>query len=113
MLQVFYIDVAKGDRDVAHVAMVFLSICPKYFICFRHMLQLFHLDITKVNLDVAYTCMLQVYVLFSGVFIYMLQVFYLDVAYVFAMATNVCFLVFQTYVASISIVSDICCKCFI
>jgi hypothetical protein len=27
-----------------------LTICPKYFICFRHMLQMFHLDIIKVDL---------------------------------------------------------------
>jgi hypothetical protein len=62
MLQVFYIDVAKVDRDVAHIAMVFSSVYTKCFICFRHMLQLFYLDILKVDLDVAYTCMLQVYV---------------------------------------------------
>jgi hypothetical protein len=61
MLQVFYIDVVKVDRDVAHVAMVFSSVCPKYFICFRCMLQVFYLDVAKVDLDVAYTCMLQAY----------------------------------------------------
>jgi hypothetical protein len=65
------------------------------------MLQLFHLDIAKVNLDVAYTCMLQAYVVFSGVFIYMLQVFYLDIAYVLQWLQT-CF----------SGVSNICCKCF-
>jgi hypothetical protein len=59
---VFYIDVAKVDRDVAHVAMVFSSVCPNCFICFRCMLQVFHLDVTKVDLDVAYICMLQAYV---------------------------------------------------
>jgi hypothetical protein len=59
---VFYIDVATIDWDVAHVAMVFSSICSKYFICFKRMLQVFHLDVAKVDLDVAYTCMLQVYV---------------------------------------------------
>jgi hypothetical protein len=58
MLQVFYIDVAKVDRDVAHVAMVFSSVYPQCFVCFRHMLQSFHLDVPKVDLDVAYTCML-------------------------------------------------------
>jgi hypothetical protein len=55
---VFYIDVAKVDRDVAHVAMVFSSVYPQCFVCFRHMLQSFHLDVPKVDLDVAYTCML-------------------------------------------------------
>ena len=62
MLQVFYIDVAKVDRDVAHVAMVFSSVCPECFICFRRMLQLFYLDVAKVDLDVAYTYVLQAYV---------------------------------------------------
>ena len=51
MLQGFRMDVAKVDRDVAYIAMVFLCVCPKCFICFRRMLQVFHLD-------VAYTCML-------------------------------------------------------
>ena len=58
----FYIDIAKIDRDVAHVAMVFSSVCLKCFICFRYMLQVFHLDAAKVDLDVAYTCMLEAYV---------------------------------------------------
>ena len=56
MLQVFYIDVAKIDRDVAHVAMVFSSVGPKCFIFFRRMLQVFYLDVAKVDLDIAYTC---------------------------------------------------------
>jgi hypothetical protein len=47
MLQVFYIDITKVDRDVAHVAMVFSSVCPKCFICFRRVLQVFHLDFAK------------------------------------------------------------------
>jgi hypothetical protein len=60
MLQVFYIDVVKVDRDVAHVTIVFSSVCSKCFICFKCMLQVFHLDVAKV--DVAYTCILQAYV---------------------------------------------------
>jgi hypothetical protein len=56
MLYVFYIDVVKVDQDVAHVAMVFSSLCPKYFIYFRCILQVFHLDVAKIDLDVAYTC---------------------------------------------------------
>jgi hypothetical protein len=60
---VFYIDLAKVVRDVAHVAMVFFSsVCHKCFICFRRMLQVFHLNVAKVDLDVAYTCMLQAYI---------------------------------------------------
>jgi hypothetical protein len=98
MLYVFYIDVAKVDRDVAHVAMVFSSLCPKYFICFKCMLQVFHLDVAKLDLDVAYTCMLQEYV--SSV---------LD----FHMYVASAFLVFQTYVASVSSVLNVCYKYFI
>ena len=80
----FYIDVAKVDRDVTHVAMVFSSVCPKYFICFRRMLQVFHLDVAKVDLDVIYMQVFQVFYTFvasvsSGCYIY------------FAMATNVFF----------------------
>jgi hypothetical protein len=47
------------------------------------MLQVFHLDVAKVDLD----------------------------AYVFAMDFK-CFLVFQTYVASVSAILNVCCKCF-
>jgi hypothetical protein len=71
MLQVFYLDVAKVDLDVAYVAMVIhvsfkyficfqtdvayvvngyvASVCSKCFICFRRLLQLFHLSVTKVD----------------------------------------------------------------
>jgi hypothetical protein len=59
---VFYIDIVKVDRNIAHVAMVFSSVYPKCFICFRCTLQVFHLDVAKVDLNVAYTCMLQAYV---------------------------------------------------
>ena len=62
MLQVFYIDVANVDRDVAHVVMLFSSACHKCFIYFRCMLQVFYLNVAKVDLDVAYICMLQAYV---------------------------------------------------
>jgi hypothetical protein len=69
---VFYIDVAKVDRDVAHVAMaihVFSSVC---FMCFRHMFQEFHLDVAYTS--VCFKCF--------WCFINILQVFLLDVAYV-------------------------------
>ena len=79
----FYIDVAKVHRDVAHVAMVFSSVCPKCFIYFRRMLQVFPLDVVEVDLDVAHTCMLQAYISsVLGVFYVCLQVFYLEVAYI-------------------------------
>jgi hypothetical protein len=64
-LQVFYIDVAKLNRDVAHVAMTI----HECFKCMFQMFQLFqtyvasvHLDVAKVDLDVAYTYMLQAYI---------------------------------------------------
>jgi hypothetical protein len=88
MLQLLYIDVAKLDRDVAHVV-VTIHICFKCifqcFICSRRMLQVFCLDVAKVNLDIAYTCMLQTYALsvFRSFLYICLQVFYLDVAYVY------------------------------
>jgi hypothetical protein len=41
ILQVFYIDVTKVDRDIVHIAIVFSSVCLKCFISFRRMLQLF------------------------------------------------------------------------
>jgi hypothetical protein len=59
------------------------------------MLQVFYLDVAKVDLDVAYVC--NGYTCVLGVckcFRCMLQVF-------------------QTYVASVSAVSDVPCKCFI
>jgi hypothetical protein len=72
MLQVLYIDVAKVDRDVAHVVMTIHVCFECMFQMFHlfHMLQLFYLNVTKVDLDVAYTCMLQAYVSsVPGVFI--------------------------------------------
>ena len=87
MYVVLYIDVAKVDKDVALLQLLYTcisSVCSKCFICSRRMLQMFYLDIVKVHLDIAYTCMLQAYV-FSvfRCFICMFQVFHLDVAYVF------------------------------
>jgi hypothetical protein len=109
---VLYIDVAKVDRDVAHVAMMFSSVCFKCFICFRRMLQVFHLDVVKVNLDFAYTCMLQAYVFsVSGVsyvcckcFIWMLHMFCTGYN-VFSWCSRHMLQVFQLfwmYVASVS-----------
>jgi hypothetical protein len=85
MLQVFQMDAAKVDCDVAYV----LHICCN-----------------------DYTRMLQASVSnVSSVFRRMLQVFYLDVAYCndFQVFLGV-LQVFQMCVAS---VSDVCCKCFI
>jgi hypothetical protein len=67
-----------------HVA----SVCFKCFRCFIRMLQVFYLDVVNLDLDVA--CFCNGFQVFSGV----LQVF-------------------QTYVASVLIILDVCCKCFI
>jgi hypothetical protein len=77
MLQVFHMDVAKVDRDVAYVAMV-------VHLCCKHLLPMFHLF---------FRCMLQEYLSRCFIcFIHMLQVFYLDVAY--ACNGFKCFLLF-------------------
>ena len=98
MLQMFHTDVAKVDRDVAHVAMVVHVCCKLLFLMFH----LFFSNIccTCVYLDVAY------------VFTHMMQVFYLDIAYVynsfkclsgvFASVSDVCLICFQTYVAIVA-----------
>jgi hypothetical protein len=42
----FYIDIAKVDRDVTHVASVskdVARVCLKYFVYFRRILQMFYL----------------------------------------------------------------------
>jgi hypothetical protein len=64
------------------------SVCFKCFRCFIRMLRVFYLNAAKLDLDVA--CVYNGFLVFSGV----LQVF-------------------QTYVASVSTVLDICCKYFI
>jgi hypothetical protein len=99
MLQVFHMDVAKVDRDVAYVAMVVDVCCKLLLLMFhlfsRHMLQM---------------CLF-------GCCIYltrMLQVFYLDVVYVLQwlfMCFWVFLHVFKTHVSNISSSSDVCCKC--
>jgi ABC-type glucose/galactose transport system permease subunit len=56
MLQVFYLNVAKVDLNVAYVAMT-IHACFKCFICFRRMLQVFRLDVSKTNLVGAHVVM--------------------------------------------------------
>jgi hypothetical protein len=87
----FYIDVAKVDRDVAKIdrdmhMLQWLytyvsSVCSKCFTCFRRILQVFDLDIAKADLDVAYVC--------NG-YTHILQVYVLNILF------------FHTYVASVS-----------
>jgi hypothetical protein len=89
---VFYIYVAKVDRDVICVAMVVhvcsKSLSPMFHLFFRRMLQV---------------CLFGCCIYFT----HMLQVFYLDVAnvrnvfQVFFSVTNACFICF------------LCCKCCI
>jgi hypothetical protein len=99
---VFYIDVAKVDRDVAHVAMAI-------HICFKCMFQMFY-PFQTYSASVSFGCcktrsgFLYIYASVLGVFIRMLQVFYLDVCNGYT-----CFHVFSQCFAS---VSDVCCKCF-
>jgi hypothetical protein len=103
---------------IAHVTRVYF----KCFRCFIWILQVFHLYVIKVDWNVAYVAVdihvFQVY--FPNVssrFPYVcLQVFYLDVSYVFTYMK--CFQVFfckcfHIHVSSVSVVSYVCCKCFI
>jgi hypothetical protein len=54
MFQVFYLDVAKVDLDVAYTC-IFQSYVFKCFRCFIHMLQVFYLDVAYV-LQWLHTC---------------------------------------------------------
>jgi hypothetical protein len=111
VLQVFHINIAKVDQDVAHVAMTI-------HICFKCRFQMFHLFQIYV-VSVSFGCCksrfgcciyMQVFRMFSYVYC---KCFHLDVC-------NGCtrgfkfflmFLqVFQTNIASVSTVSDVCYK---
>jgi len=91
MLQVFHMDVAKVDRDVAYVAIAIHKCCKRLF-------QIFHLFFRR---------MLQVFLFWCCIcFTDMLQVF-LSVYFIcFAMASQVCS-------GAFAIVSDTRFKCFI
>jgi hypothetical protein len=69
MLQFFYADVAKVDRDVARVAIV-VHVCCKLSVPSVFIRVFYDVSYKRVYLDVAY------------VFRLMLQVFYLDVVYI-------------------------------
>jgi hypothetical protein len=74
------------------------------------MLQVFHLDVAKVDLDVAY---MQVFQMFSYV---CCKWFHLNVCNGYTRGFQVfsgVSQVFQTYVANVSTVSDVYCKCFL
>jgi hypothetical protein len=68
MLQVFYMDVAKVDLDVAYVAVALHVCCPRLFQlfhlffdvcckCFIWMLHMFHMYVVRFYLDVVYVAM--------------------------------------------------------
>jgi hypothetical protein len=104
---VFHMDVTKVNQDVAYVAMAIYSCCKCLFQMFhlfiRSMLHAFYVDVAYVSR----ICCIH--------YTHMLQVFYLDVTYAchgFQVFSDV-LQVFQTDVASISVVLDVCCKCFI
>jgi hypothetical protein len=115
---VLYIDVAKVDRDVAHVVMAI-------HVCFKCMFQMFDLfqtnvasvlsECCKVDMNVAYTCILQIYV--SSVFMYVcLQVFHLDVACVcngFQMFSGHFCKCFRRLFQVFHLSSFVCCNCCI
>jgi hypothetical protein len=51
-LQVFQLNVAKVDLNVAYVTMAVLHVsnaCFNYFVCFKRMLRVFNLDVSKVD----------------------------------------------------------------
>jgi hypothetical protein len=101
MLQLFNIDVAKVDRNVAQVAMA-IHVCSKCFICFRRILQVFYLGVAKIDLDVAYTSKR-----FRCFHTYVVSVSSRYCIYLHWLHT--CFYVFSGVFVS---VSNICCKCF-
>jgi hypothetical protein len=108
MLQMFHVDVVKVDWDVA---MTIHVCCKRLF----QMFQLFQTDVAHVLFGccIRLTLMLQLlhpdvtcfHTYVASVFIWMLHMFcngYTRVS-----------LMFQTYVASISTISDVCCKYFL
>jgi hypothetical protein len=104
MLQVFYIDIAKVDRDVAHVAMVFSNVCPKCFICFSVCCNCFIWILQSRSGCCIYIHVASVCFKCFLCFIRMLHMFCNDYTRVF--------LVFQMYVASVSTISDVCYRVF-
>jgi hypothetical protein len=110
MLQVFYVNVAKVDQDVAYVASVSEACCKRLF-------KIFHLfsDVCLgafFYLDVAYvSLMLQEYVPMVSLFqsYVAVSVFMWQVASVLS-GCCICFMhMFQVYVPNILFASDVCC----
>jgi hypothetical protein len=84
MLPVFYVDVAKIDRDIAYVVMAIHYVAN---VCFRRMLYVFYLGVAYVS----HLC--------CKCFIRMLHIFSARIS-----------LVFETYVASVLAILDVCYK---
>ena len=91
MLQVFHVDVAKVDQDVAYVAMVVHIYCKLLFSIFQLFFQTYVASVFIWMLRMFHTYAI-------SVFIWMLRIFYNGFSYVFG-----CF----------ASVSDACLKCFI
>jgi hypothetical protein len=122
MWQVFHVDVAKVDRDVAYVVMTI-------YVCYKRpfqMFRLFQIDVVRVlsGCCICFALMLQVfYPDVVYVFTHMLQMFHLNVAYVlqwlhtcFPCVSDVCckcFNYFRGMLQVFSTISDVCCKCFL
>ena len=95
IFQVFHMDVAKVDQDVAYVASVSEACCKRLFkmvhLSQTYVASVFYLDVARVS-HICCKSMFEVFQLFPSYVVFScckLQVFYLDVAYV----------------------SHICCKC--
>jgi hypothetical protein len=111
MLQVFHVDVAKVDQDVAYVAMVIHICCKHLFLMF----QLFQTYDAHVYLGVAYVSHLC-----CKCFIQMLHRLHTYVASVssrccicFAIATHVFSSCFTRMLQVFQLFLDIYCKCFL
>jgi hypothetical protein len=109
MLQAFYMDVTKVDRDVAYVAMFERHVASVSGSCCKHLFKIFHLfaDVCyKRFLSGCCTCfthMLQEYVR-------MFQLFQSYVAISVLFRCCICFIhMLQVYVPNISFVLDLYC----
>jgi hypothetical protein len=102
MLQAFYIDVAKVDRDVTHVAMT-------VHVCFKFMFHVFQTYVSSVMaIHVCFKCMFHVFQMYvSSVLSGCCKSRYGCCIYIHV--KKCMFQVFHAYVAS---VSSRCCICF-
>jgi hypothetical protein len=101
VLQMFYIDVAKVDRDVAHLQWLYTdvsSVESKCFICFRRILCVYIYSILQLVLSGCLQCLQWLYMWF--------QVFFVVFRKCFRRMLQV-FQLFRTYITN---VSSTCCK---